>query len=344
MADEIAQVQSIGDILQQQFEKVEPKVEIEEKEKPAVETAATEVKPTIEEKPVVETKAEPTAAAKESYDWRKADLKKDFDAILKESFGLSDDMIKLIKHQQSTGDISDYFKAYNTDYDKITPQELIKIKIDATVGLSEEEKADILADTMEKYKLDPEQYTEEEIRRSMARMKADTMPDRLALKAKQAELLVSKTDPIAEINAKAEAEEKQRVENAKAFEKELLADDYTKSMFDKKSITLGKGKDSFKMDVDPQLAVDILTGKVDSAQFLTKGGKADFQANVITALFMSNPETFISKLIDHGKKLGTSAVVDEAENLQKVDGASQLAEIEEDHAMLLAMGGKQRRN
>lgn len=250
-------------------------------------------------------------------DWRKSITEQKLDEVL-EAAGLDKEIIAMVNYRKTNGDMTAYLNAIKNDYDKMQPEEILRLRTFAEEGLDDDDKAALHQGEMDRYKQDPALYSEEEIKLGKIQMKRDAIAPRALLKAEQAKFLTTASDPMAAHNAEADAAGVKRTADRKIYTDNLDANDFIKKSLESKKMALGKGKDAYAMEVaDPQQFVDMLTGKSDTGKFLNNAdGTPNYEKQYRTMHFLSNMDAYDKALIEHGKNLGGIAHVAPLENLQ----------------------------
>lgn len=213
------------------------------------------------------------------------------------------------------GDLTDYFKAYATDYDKMPDTELLRLKVyERFAAFSDEEKAEMYQAELEKYHLDPSVYDEAERRRAGIMLKADLQEYRTAAKAKQAETLIPKNDVKAQYEAQ-KAAEKSAMDQYAA---DVVASEAYKGVVANQHLTVGAGENAFNMDVNADMAnkvVQYLTNNdAFAATYLDANGKPDYAKQILVGAFAVDPAGFVQKLADHLGKVKQGGMVKELGN------------------------------
>lgn len=229
--------------------------------------------------PVV-TPAAPVEKAGDDAPWKKMPIEE----LLKER-GITDTkLLKLITHHQNKGDLSEYFKVFNTDFKDVSDQDLLAMQINQSYAdFSDEEKDDLIKAKIDSYKLDSDLYTEEEIRRGKVALKADMKAFREKQIADQAEM-IAKEPPAANAQADDAAAIKQYVE---ALTKHP---DYI-NLESTGTIKIGSGEGAFNMDVDKTKVVAYLADdEVYAKAYQDKNGNTDFSKQLRVAAYAIDPE------------------------------------------------------
>lgn len=287
---------------------------IAESAKPVAETPKPEV-PLVQEKP-----------------WQEVLKSQKPEAIFKE-LGLDDKAVKLAQRLakadpkmaaffdtwESKGDVKSYLEALSVDYSKMSPEDVIRQNLKSEFpDISKEDFADLYAvKVIDRYKQDPERFTEDEVRRGKIEMMADSKPVREALVKQQQERLLppspeAQADPrIAEF----EQTQKRQTEAVDNYKKTLYEDPFIKNMVTNKQLTIGTGEEAFNYKLpEPEKVLSYLYDGAAVVPTLQTDGKDDPYKSALISAFAHDPAKFIQELGTHFKALGAKAFVDPIEN------------------------------
>ena len=268
------------------------------------------------------------------------------EAIFKE-LGLDDKVVKLAQRLakadpkiaafldtwENKGDVKSYLEALTTDYSKMAPEDVMRQNLRSQFPeLDDEQFADLYAvKVTDRYKLDAENYTVDEVRRGKTELLADSKAIREALIAKQQEKLLSPS-PEATVDPRVseyEARQAQQVEGVANYKKSLTEDPYIKSVIAAKQITIGTGEEAFNLKIDsPEEALAFWHDPKAIVETMRTDGKDDFQKQTLIAAFAKDPLKFISELGKHYKTLGAKPIVDQLENASGPGDQTARAEVQ----------------
>lgn len=339
-----------------------PKINIETKEQPnpapapapATATAQQPAEPAKSEpqKPKEETK---TAIAQTEQpvppipSWQEVLKQQQPNAIFKElGYGeqladffsetkdLDPKVINLLKHwKTSDGDMRPYLEALTTDFQKMPPEEVMRHQLREQYPELDAKQLDRLYNikVVNRYKLDPQNYSEEEVADGQVELLADSKPVRDALMAKQQERLLPK--PVQK-QAEPDLQAQQQQRDAEAWAAKINDSPVIKNIVANKYLTIGKGDDAINLPVDPQKIVSILNNADEWVNSLfTSKQKADgttelipnFEKQAIVAAVMADDTGTIENLAKHYKAIGARAAVAPIENASE-PGKGQPAKAE----------------
>jgi len=338
--------------------RVEAPVDINEKkevEKPTVDepaTAKVEENPT-DEKPASETSQEKTEVP---VDVPKVEEKQPIVAetpktqtleeVLKtnqpeqifKALGFDDDKVALVSELKDIdpkmvgiiqaykdGTLGDYVKELSTDYSKMTAEEVMRHQLRQEYPKATPKQLEALykAEVVERYKIDPEIYSDEEVEygRDLLDVKADKYRDTLI--ANQDKFLLPKPpEPKAEQVADNTAELKAK-ENVENYVRTLKEDPYTKNIIADKKFTLGEGKEKFSFPVDPEELIDVLSNgeKWAETMFDDKGAiKTEHQ--LLIATVAKHGKNFLDAYALHFKGLGGKEVIEPINNAKPPENST----------------------
>lgn len=222
---------------------------------------------------------------------------------------------------KNQGNVTEYLEALTTDYKAMPAEEVMRRDLRSKFPEMSKEEFDILYEdrVIDRYKLDPEKYSEEEVNRGKILLKADSTQIRESLIAKQNEKLLS--TPQAQTDPRLAEFETQQAQQAKAIEEYnnyLKTDKYFEDFRSTKTLTIGEGENAFKYAVsDPDKTLSWLTDPEALAKSFETNGQRDAAKKALIATFASDPYKFLEEHAKHYRSLGTANVVAEIQNASK---------------------------
>lgn len=312
----------------EEAKKEEPKPEpiIEAKEDPKVEEKA----PVVQETPKVQTLQEVLKNEQPETIFKELGFNEQTATFLSE-LKEADPKILGIVQAWKEGKLGDYVKELSTDYQKMSPEELMRHQLRQEYPKASEKQLNILykSEVVEKYKLDPDVYSEEEVEegRELLAVKADKYRDSFS-ENQQKYLLPDKPAPKEVVPDNTAELQRQQIE---AYVKEVKDNQYTKDIVSNKSIKIGDGEEAFNLKVEPDDIVDfwVNPNKIAGAmEGFVKGedGKPiqidKTKHQLAVAAFAIDPKGFFKNYASHMKSLGAKAVIDPLDNASKPDGAT----------------------
>lgn len=312
--------------------KTEQKVEAPVQSQKPAETPAAVAPPKQETPP-------PTAP-----DWKEV-LKQQPDTEVLKALGYDDKWIGFLNHMKSGGSPDEYLTNMSTDYTKMSPEDVMRRQLRAeNPELSNEDFEEYFkAEVIERYKIDPDQFSENDVKRGRINITVAAKKARAELIANQEKYLLKapETRQSPEVTEYLKQKE-ETTKNLQAYNKFLQDDPVIKDVQQNKRITIGEGAEAFNYEVDsPQDLVDLLVdGKKYAAATTTPAGTPDTKNLTIYAAMLLNPKKFWSELGAHFKKLGTGSLVNQLENASDTVGTpAKGTPANDDPAAALAKGG-----
>jgi hypothetical protein len=309
-----------------------PKVETP-KEETQVEPQKTEtanVATPAESVPIEPPKAAPTPvqpatpAPQQQEDWRDL-LKKQPEVEVLKSLGLDDKMINFLSKWKGGEDLKDYLQAITVDYSKMTPEQLLRQHLMADFGsLSPEDFEEVYKmKVIEQYKLDPDLFSETEVRRGKLLLGIDADRIRQDLVRKQQDLLFAKAPepgPSASDIAAREQQE-QNEKNLLTYRNFVDTSEHTKELLNTKFLKIGDGDKAFNLEVtNPNEVLNLL---YDPAKWASKLWNEDGTPNVKKQLILgaiANDDSLVfSNLAKHYEMLGAKSVTEKIQNASTPD-------------------------
>lgn len=229
-----------------------------EPEKKSAETASTPAAPAKTDTPATPSQATP-ASQPVVVDWKEELKKADQAEILKE-LGFDDKMVGFFNKWRTDGNITDYIRAVSVDFAKMSPEQLMKYQLEqAYPEFSPEDMEELYQATLDKYKLNPEIYSETEVKRGKVLIQADAKKVREELTTRQQEYILSAKPPAPTVDNTAQVREAELNELRGRYTASLTGAQATKDLLSNKTLTVGSGDTAFKYEIaDPQSILNIL--------------------------------------------------------------------------------------
>lgn len=233
-------------------------------------------------------------------------------------------MAKFFDHWINKGNVTDYLKAVSVDFTKMSPEDVMKHSLRERNPEMSTEDFNELYDmkVIERYKLDPDRFTEAEVKRGRIELAADVKAEREALVRQQQDFLLSTApDQVPDTSAAdAEAAGKQASE---AYQKHMSEDAFVKNVISTKTIKFGEGEDAFNYGIDPDALTNILYDPKEWAKAMFKSvpdenGKGEFipdsRKQLIVSAVVKDTDGFINALAAHYQSIGAKKALAEIEN------------------------------
>ena len=313
--------------------------EIKEEQVPAakVETPSSDEKPTSETEKkgqVEEPKKEepPIAATPQKVQTLDEVLKQNQPDTILKALGFDDEKVALVSKMKDidpkvvgiiqayeNGSLEDYIKELSTDYQNMSAEEVMRYQLRQEYPKATPKQFEALyqAEIVEKYKLDPDVYTEYEVERGkdLLEVKADKSRDSL-IANQQKYLLPKPPEPKTEQVADNTAEKQ-----IEAYKNEISNNPYTKDIVANKKITFGEGDEKFSYPVEADALIDILTDGKKWAETMwdAESGKPKIEHQLAVAAFALDSKKFLGEYAKHLKSVGAKEVIDPIDNASVPD-------------------------
>lgn len=315
---------------------------------PPVEPVVAEpAAPIKKEEEAIVTQPQPAAPQAPAVDWRTEIKKAEKAEILKE-LGFDERMVGFYNTWSAGGDIGNYVKAVSIDYSKMSPEALLKQQIAEEYQEFSPEDLDELyhAKVIDQYKLDPETYSETEVKRGKLLLAADAKKVRETMIARQKEYILNAKAPQLP-DYRQEIEEQQRQQdtaNAQAIEQYaslLTAHAATKELLTNKRLTIGEGDDTFHYEIgDPSKAIDILKdARLYAQNIYNPDGTPQVEKHLFLAAAAIDHKSLAREIFKAGKAMGGKQAIEQIENAKKPDAKVAGPEIPLTPVQALARNG-----
>lgn len=296
------------------------------------ETTTTVTEPTVETTPQVETAKETVVETQPQLSWQEVLKQQQPEQILSElgydkttieltkEIAENEKMLAFYKHWKDNGNVKDYLREIETDYSKMPAEEVMRNQLRQEYPNATERQLEILyrKEVIEKYQLDPNQYSEDEVEEGklLLEAKADKFRNDLILNQSKFLLPTPKQPETVVDNSQEEA-----LKELEAYKSTVNTNPLTQSLINTKSLTVGEGNDKYSLPIqNPQSVLDVLydTDSWAKSFFDEKDGK--LIPNVEKQLFVASAvldyKSLVNSLINHGKALGKKEAVTPIENIK----------------------------
>lgn len=224
-------------------------------------------------------------------------------------YEFKDDFIKgVVEYYEKTGDLTPYLQAKSLDFNSMTDEDVVRRSLREQYSDLSDKAFERLykQQVVDKFKLDVEEYGEE-----------DSELGRELLKAEASRLRSQYLDWQNNFKAPEPVEEPDQSEElALRFAKEVQENELTKKILADKRISVKVGDAEFNYELPN--AEGLLEMTVDNdrffEQFALGQGQLDYAKWYKTAAYSQNPEQFEKALINYGKALGREEVTKEIKN------------------------------
>lgn len=283
-------------------------------------TAAPAPPPTLQE---VLKQHQPKAILKElGFDERLADLHE-----------MDPKIWGLLNHWKSKGDIKPYLQALDTDFQKMSPEEVMRYQLRTQYPELDAKQLDTLykIKVTQRYKLDPQLYSEDEAAEGQVELLADVKPIREALSKQQQEYLMPPAPEPKAAVSEADLLKQQQQQGLEVYKSQISEANFTKDLQKNKYLTIGEGDEQYKWPVDPEVVLDLLydNEKWTRSHFTVVNEPdgsvsyvPDVEKQIMVAAFLNDPKGFIRDIGKHFKSLGAKSVNDLLENARPADAGT----------------------
>jgi hypothetical protein len=257
--------------------------------------------------PGVETQAESTPPPTE-FEFPKIEKTETPEAP---SYSFKDDFIKgAVEYYEKTGDLTPYLQAKTVDFNAMADEDIMRRELREQYPDVSDKAFDKLfkQQVVDKYKLDPEQWEEDDVDLGKQLLKSEAAK----LRAKYQDWQNGFKAP--EPTVDNSIEDAQRA--LQEFAEKTKANEATRSLLESKRIAIKDGDNVFNYELtDPNELLDMT---VDNSKFFTQfvngEGSLDYAKWYKTAAYAKNPEQFEKSLINYGKTLGREEIAKEIKN------------------------------
>lgn len=267
------------------------------------------------------------AAVPPSVDWRD-EIKKADKADIFKQLGFDEKMVGFYNTWMTGGDINKYLQAATVDYAKMSPEQLLKQHLfEQYPEFAPEDLEELYrAKVIDHYKLDPETYSEQEIRRGKLLMTADAKTIRSGMIERQQQFIMNAKPPEIpdyrkELEAQAQLQDEANAKILEQYKSQLNSHNATKELLTNKRLILGEGEDTFNYEVsDPQKALSVLQDPRQWAQqVFNEDGSPQIEKQLFLAAAVLDHKTLAKEIFKAGKALGTKQALETIENAKKPD-------------------------
>lgn len=256
-------------------------------------------------------------------DWKQELKNVDPVDVLKE-LGYDDKMVGFFNKWRTDGNIADYIRAVSVDYSTMSPEQLMKHQLAQEYPEFSPEDLEELyqAKVVDNYKLNPDTYSEAEVKRGKLLLTADAKKIREGLTAKQQEYVLSAKPPTATVDNSAQQREAEMNEARDRYTRSLTGNQFTKDLLTNRKLVLGTGDNAFNYEIaDPNSLVNILQNPEQYARHVfQEDGTPLVDKQLFIAAAAIDHIGLVNSLIAHGKSLGAKQVAESLENTKKQTG------------------------
>jgi len=245
-------------------------------------------------------------------------------SFAKEYATLPKEVQGFLQHWKSKGDVKEYLTQLTTDYSKMQPEDVMRHQLQSANPDMSPEDLEYLyqAKVINRYKLDPDLYSEDEVKIGRIELLADVRPMRQALAEEQKKFLLPQA-PEQTNEPDPQVQSQQAIEN-------LVSDIKQSAPFKKiaesgNKLFLGEGDERFGFPVEPDAIVDILYNPnsfADAMLEIKKGANGedvispkDVESQMVVGAIMKYGKKFLNEYANHFKALGALSAVAPIDNV-----------------------------
>jgi hypothetical protein len=272
-----------------------------------------------------ETPAPAKPAESAPQDWKEVLNNHPDHAEVLKAMGFDDKIVSFVQEWKSGGDINKYLEAATVDYSKLSAEDLMRRQL--ARDYPEMERADLeelyRMKVIEQYKLDPDIFSEQDVRRGKILLQADARKLREQYTKEQQDFILPKAP---EVDPKVERERQEALQREQEAQKQfeqyrqhITDHNLTKELMSSKILTFGEGEEAFKFEVsDPNKLLDLIFdgNKISEKLFDEVGGQRtpNVWKHLLMAAVLDDDSTLITQLGNHFRKLGSKKLVEALEN------------------------------
>lgn len=325
-----------------------PSINISEKKEeatpaPAPPALAIDAKPAVEAKtesltPATETKKEePQIVAPEKTPiWQEVLKSQQPDTILKE-LGYGEKLVDFLKENKdldpkllgflshwksNDGNVEPYLRALTTDFTKMNAEDVMKHQLQVQNPELDAKQLDRLykLKVVDRYKLDPQLYSEDEVADGQIELSVDVKPIRTQLSEQQQNYLFPKPAPKETVVDNSAQQQQQR---AQAFKSYIDSHPAIKSLLTNKMVSFGEGEDKYDFPVDADDIYGLVTDADKFANSLylknekadgTSTTELDVEKQILMGLVARHGKGFLKQHAQYYKNLGGKSAIAPIEN------------------------------
>jgi hypothetical protein len=228
-----------------------------------------------------------------------------------------------------------------TDYTKRPAEEVMRRQLQREYPGITDEQLDVLYEDeiVGRYKLDPDTYSEDEVRRGRTLLDVRASKFRTELQAQQQQFLLPKAPEAKPVETPVDNSQ----ERVEAYRGQFSQDPAYKALLQSKTYSFGEGEEAFRLPVDPEALSGVLfdTQKWGEKMFRADG-TPDVERQLLVGLVAEYGPKVFQELAQHYKSLGGKSALDPVENVSapslSTDSRSEV--LPDNPAAAMAKGGR----
>lgn len=212
---------------------------------------------------------------------------------------------KIRQYYLQTGNLEPFLKAGSTDYTKLTPEEVLRTDLQNRYPTLSSERLDRLyrKEVLEKFSQIEGIFDDEDRELGADLMKIEAEKVRARLIDEQKEFLLPVSQSV--------DESKKQQEIREQWSNYVSQSDFIKSLSESKRVAIDVGGEKVNIEVDPQSVVEqTIDDQKFFKQFFDESGTLNWDKWSKVLAYASNMEAFESALVNHGKTLGSSSILE----------------------------------
>jgi hypothetical protein len=227
------------------------------------------------------------------------------------SYNFKDEFIKgVVDFYEKTGDITPYLQAKLADFNGMTDEDLMRRELRESYPDVSDKAFEKLykQQVVEKFKLDPDQWEEDDVELGKELLKSEA--------SKVRSKLVEWQNGFKAPEPKPDTRAEEMTQAIQEFEQKVKSNEATRSLLESKRIAIKTTDGEFNYEL--QNSNDIVDMTIDNTkffgQFAGQDGQIDYNKWYLTTAFAQNPENFIKSIGNYFKGLGREEITKEIKN------------------------------
>lgn len=252
-------------------------------------------------------------------------------SLLNETKEIDPQMVNLLNHWKANGDMKEYLRELETDYSKMSSEDVMRNQIRAEYPKASEAQLNILFQKkiVDAYGLDPYKFSDEELENGRLLLDAEADKYRENLIEKQKQFLIPKAPEPKQ--PEADPQEQERLKAIEDVQKQVKESSYTRNILANKAITIGDGDEKFNFPIDPESVLDLVLNGDTTGELtfnIEKGANGresiipKTEHQMLVATVNKYGMNFINELAKHYKSIGAKTVIEPINNSKPPEGGT----------------------
>lgn len=288
------------------------------------------------------------AAPAEAPKWQEVLKSTQPEEVLKE-LGFDEKMVGFLNHWKSGGDVLQYIKEANTDYLSMSAEDVMRHQLRKEYPKASERAIDVLYknEIVEKYKLDPERFSEEEVEDGKLLLDMKAQKYREEFEAAKQQFILSQPPQQVAPKVDPQVDETQRIISEQR--QAVMSSPYYNKVLSEKALVFGEGDEQFRYPIETNDLLDVLydSEKFAEAMFTVQLEnnqpvlKADPEHQALVAAVAKHGKKIFVEMAKHYKALGGKATIEPITNPSAPAATPMAAEVQNlSPAALMAKQGR----